>query len=194
MPNLNRSRICGPATKPSAAPMRPITGLNLLSDLAEYHPVLCGTVPIGVDVEGSDLDMIMEAHDVDRYKDEIERLYGGLEGFRIREKTVKGVPTVIAGFRYRSFDFELFAQPVPVEEQDAYRHMLVEHHVVETRPQIREDTPSKSSFRLNCKWKAAGVLISGRNLTIYIPEGIFGSTGCEQGQTRTKVGGAKPRV
>jgi len=116
-----------------------ITGLNLLSDLAEYHPVLCGTVPIGVDVEGSDLDMIMEAHDVDRYKDEIERLYGGLEGFRIREKTVKGVPTVIAGFRYRSFDFEQFAQPVPVEEQDAYRHMLVEHHVLETRPQIRED-------------------------------------------------------
>ena len=52
---------------------------------------------------------------------------------------MKGVPTVIAGFRYRSFDFELLAQPVPVEEQDAYRHMLVEHHVLETRPQIRED-------------------------------------------------------
>ena len=115
-----------------------ITELNLLSDLAGYHPVLCGTVPIGIDVEGSDLDIIMEAHDFARYKDEIERLYGKLEGFRIREKTVKGVPTV-AGFRYRSFNFELFAQPVPVEKQDAYRHMLVEHHVLEMRPHIREE-------------------------------------------------------
>jgi hypothetical protein len=116
-----------------------IAELNLFSDLAEYTPVLRGTVPIAIDVAGSDLDIIMEAHDFARYMDEIRERYGNLEGFRIKERTVKGVPTVIANFRFRSFDFELFAQPVPVEEQDAYRHMLIEDHVLKTHPHMRPE-------------------------------------------------------
>jgi hypothetical protein len=116
-----------------------LTELKLFRDLAEYTPVLCGTVPIAIDVAGSDLDIILKAHDFARYMDEIKRRYGNLEGFRIKERTVKGVPTVIANFRFRSFDFELFAQPVPVEEQDAYRHMLIEHYVLETHPHMRPE-------------------------------------------------------
>lgn len=116
-----------------------IAELNLFRDLAGYNPVLCGTVPIAIDVAGSDLDVIMEVHDFGRYMDEIKQRYGNLEGFRMRERTVKGVPSVIANFRFRSFDFELFAQPVPVEEQDAYRHMLIEHHVLKSHPHVRQE-------------------------------------------------------
>lgn len=116
-----------------------IAELNLFRDLAGYTPVLCGTVPIAIDVAGSDLDVIMEVHDFARYMDEIKRRYGNLEGFRMKESTVKGVPAVIANFRFRSFDFELFAQPVPVEEQDAYRHMLIEYHLLNTHPDMRQE-------------------------------------------------------
>jgi len=116
-----------------------IAELNLFHDLAVYTPVLCGTVPIAIDVAGSDLDIVMEVHDFARYKDEIKQRYGNLEGFRMKEKTVKGVPTVVANFRFRSFDFELFAQPVPVERQDAYRHMLIEDHVLNTHPHMRQE-------------------------------------------------------
>jgi hypothetical protein len=33
--------------------------LGILSDLARYNPTLCGTIPISIDVKGSDLDIIM---------------------------------------------------------------------------------------------------------------------------------------
>lgn len=76
-----------------------IAELNLFRDLAGYTPVLCGTVPIAIDVAGSDLDIIMEVHDFERYTEEIKQRYRKLEGFRMKEKTVKGVPTVIANVR-----------------------------------------------------------------------------------------------
>lgn len=36
---------------------------RIFSELASFTPVLCGTIPIEVDIEESDLDIIMEVHD-----------------------------------------------------------------------------------------------------------------------------------
>ncbi|WP_025686520.1 DUF4269 domain-containing protein [Paenibacillus maysiensis] len=116
-----------------------IKELNILKDFAKYTPVLCGTIPISVDIEGSDLDIIMEVREFGVYKDEIESLYGDLDGFGLTEVTVKGIPTVISNFRYGGFDLELFAQPVAVEKQNAYRHMIIEHHLLLTNLHVRQE-------------------------------------------------------
>jgi hypothetical protein len=116
-----------------------ITELNILNDLAKYTPVLCGTIPISIDVQGSDLDMIMEVHDFQFFKDEVRLLYGNLEGFVLTELTVRSIPTITSNFRFGGFDFELFAQPIAVEKQNAYRHMIIEHHLLVKIPQVREE-------------------------------------------------------
>ncbi|MBP3039969.1 DUF4269 domain-containing protein [Bacillaceae bacterium Marseille-Q3522] len=49
--------------------------LGIFSDLSRYTPVLCGTIPIELDVKGSDLDIIMEVLDFSMFKKEITSLY-----------------------------------------------------------------------------------------------------------------------
>ncbi|TYP72352.1 DUF4269 domain-containing protein [Paenibacillus methanolicus] len=115
-----------------------ITRLGLMDTLADCEPVLCGTIPIGIDVDGSDLDVIMEVRDADRFQSIVRRQYGHLSGFETAKLEVSGVPTVTANFRYDGFAFELFGQPVPAKLQNAYRHMMIEHRLMADRPGLKE--------------------------------------------------------
>lgn len=66
-----------------------ITNLGIMDSLAEYHPVLCGTIPIGIDIAGSDLDIIMEVSDFKRFTEKAEMLYGQEENFKIKRLFIR---------------------------------------------------------------------------------------------------------
>ncbi len=53
-----------------------IKNLRILENLIEYDPILCGTLPLGIDVEGSDLDIIMEVHQFVPFAEKVVALYG----------------------------------------------------------------------------------------------------------------------
>jgi len=42
-------------------------------------------------------------------------------------------------FEFGGFEFECFGQPVPVERQYAYRHMLAEHDLLVRYPKMRNE-------------------------------------------------------
>jgi len=114
-----------------------LEALDIVNRLSPYTPVLCGTIPIAIDVAGSDLDLIMEVHDFGAFSQQVISLYGNCEGFRIKETILQGIPTIKANFYFDGFPFELFGQPQPVGVQNAYRHMLVEHYLLTETPLMR---------------------------------------------------------
>lgn len=103
-----------------------IDRLGVMRDLAAYTPALAGTVPLDVDVETSDLDVICRAADLAEFGDLVRRLYGGLEGFALSRYRVRAVESVVSSFRHGGWGFEVFAQDVPVAEQWACLHLLAE--------------------------------------------------------------------
>ncbi|TNP07196.1 DUF4269 domain-containing protein [Bacillus pacificus] len=113
--------------------------LNIMEDLALYSPVLCGTIPIRIDTLQSDLDIVMEVHNFDVFEQEMRSLYGSYEGFKIKKKKIKNIESIKMNFKFEGFDFELFAQPKPVRNQNAYRLMIVEHMLLMQHPHIREE-------------------------------------------------------
>lgn len=113
--------------------------LNIFYDFPSYTPLLCGTIPLAIDVEGSDLDIIMEVQDFERFRHKVQSRYGQLDGFTLNEFAVQLIPTVLCNFTFESMDFEIFAQPIPVVKQNAYRHMIIEHHLLMTYPHIRDE-------------------------------------------------------
>ncbi|SET52512.1 protein of unknown function [Salinibacillus kushneri] len=115
-----------------------IKDLGILHDLSEFHPILCGTLPIGIDIERSDLDVIMEAYHLDAFEKKLRHLYGEKDHFIVKRNTIRGVPVVKANFYYKEFEFELFGQPEPVTEQNAYLHMIIEHAIMLEIPGIKE--------------------------------------------------------
>ncbi len=105
---------------------RALQALGLFDTLGAYTPVLAGTFPLGIDIPGSDLDIICEARDLAAFERTVIRAFGAQPGFRIARETIRGVESVIASFEYAGFPIEIFGQPRPVSEQNAVRHLRIE--------------------------------------------------------------------
>jgi Domain of unknown function (DUF4269) len=116
-----------------------ISNLGIMYNLSEYKPTLCGTFPLGIDIVGSDLDIIMDVVDFLPYEKKVETLYGDKENYRIKRLLIRGVSVVKANFNFKGFEFELFAQPQSVKEQYAYLHMVIEKSLLEKFPNIRAE-------------------------------------------------------
>ncbi len=101
--------------------------LRVIERLANYGPVLAGTVPLGIDVAGSDLDILCEVHDFARFEADLVAGFGRCDGFRVTapRRRMGGV-SMTASFDHGGFIIEMFGQPLPAERQSAYRHMVVE--------------------------------------------------------------------
>jgi hypothetical protein len=105
---------------------RVIIELDLFSVLADFQPALAGTFPLGIETPQSDLDILCFAQDLDRFAELVRNVYGDEDDFEVRQTEKNGLPTVICNFRVRNIPVELFAQPRPIEEQNAYRHLVAE--------------------------------------------------------------------
>lgn len=116
-----------------------IQSLGVFTDLARFSPMLCGTLPINIHVEDSDLDIIMEVENFDEFEEKVTRLYGNNRFFIIKRTTIRGNPVIKANFHYEDFEFELFGQNVPVTEQYAYLHMIIEKTLLEEQPSLRQE-------------------------------------------------------
>lgn len=117
---------------------RTITELNIMNDLEEYKPTLCGTIPIGVDIESSDLDIIMDVNNLDQFEIRLITLYSNTNNFMIKRKSIRGNEVVKANFFFNNFEFELFGQSLPVHEQHAYLHMIIEYELLQINPDLKK--------------------------------------------------------
>lgn len=107
--------------------------LKIFKKLATFDPVLTGTVPIEVDIPTSDLDIICQFQDEVRFKTCIESQYSTQPNFFIQKTRKQEQNTIIAYFRYQGYEIEIFGQPLPVHKQMAYRHMIKEYEILQSK-------------------------------------------------------------
>jgi hypothetical protein len=89
-----------------------------------------GTIPIDLDIPGSDLDIICATQDLDGFHRNIVTAYSSFREFHIQRKVLSNVPAVVARFLGEDFPIEIVGQPRPVREQPAFRHMVVEERLL----------------------------------------------------------------
>lgn len=108
-----------------------IDELRLWDHLKPYNPILVGTIPIGIDIASSDLDIICHVTDFARFERELKTRYSKLvSNFTCSSRTVNNVDRTVARFRYNGWEFEIFAQSLPSTKQNGYRHMIVEYKLL----------------------------------------------------------------
>ena len=100
--------------------------LELVAILHDYNPTFVGTLPLGIDVPGSDIDIICQVHEIAEFEKLVLKEFGHLMNFRIKKLRFTRLPSVVCQFEYKSFPIEIFGQPCPVERQHAFRHMQIE--------------------------------------------------------------------
>lgn len=104
---------------------------HILELLSAYSPVLAGTIPIAVDVPGSDLDILCSFTDSVVFKQTVTALFSDEANFSVSESEIYGHACVVANFNKGGYPIEIFAQAIPVREQMGYRHMVIEHWLLQ---------------------------------------------------------------
>lgn len=111
---------------------------GILHVLREFDARLAGTPPLGLDLPGSDIDVLCHAPDPIRFAALLWREWRDAPGFSLHQWTGAGRP-VIARFHAHGWEFEVFGQALPVEQQMGWRHFAVERRLLARgTPALRE--------------------------------------------------------
>jgi hypothetical protein len=105
---------------------------NIWRLLSQFNPVLAGTVPLGIDIASSDLDVLCEVPAVaqEAFSELLRAHFGARPGFRMAQRRIGGHATTVASFRYEAEEIEVFGQALPTAQQHGWRHLLVERAIL----------------------------------------------------------------
>lgn len=114
-----------------------LTKYKVFEKLSNFSPILAGTVPIEIDIDGSDLDIICEVDLIfeEDFLDEI--MFSKLIPFE-NMATVENIilndeKCIVISFMLEEFPIEIFAQNKPTTQQNAYLHMIAEHKILQEK-------------------------------------------------------------
>jgi len=108
---------------------RIIVSNEIMEKLAPYTPILVGTIPIEVDIDASDLDIICYIGNEEDFTNRLNSYFGHFNGFVIARIVALGA--IKANFYIGDFELEIFGQHIPTQKQYAYLHMLTEYQLLE---------------------------------------------------------------
>jgi hypothetical protein len=114
-----------------------LTKYKVFEKLSDFSPILAGTIPIGIDIDGSDLDIICE---VDfRFEEDFldEIMFSKLIPFE-NMATVENIilneeKCIVINFMLEEFPIEIFGQNKPTTQQNAYLHMIAEYKILQEK-------------------------------------------------------------
>jgi predicted metalloenzyme YecM len=104
---------------------------NILDKLKTYDATVVGTIPLDIDISSSDIDIICEANDLEKFALDMRAHFSNFSSFAIEEILVDRQPTIIVKFAHETIMYEIFAQAVPIRQQNAYLHMVIEALLLE---------------------------------------------------------------
>jgi len=102
----------------------------VFTKLCGFDPVLAGTIPIDIAIPSSDLDILCYYSNPLEFKAHLLAGFGHYEGFSL--SGLQEPRAIVANFRADEFEIEIFGQDIPTQQQRGYRHLLVEHYLLET--------------------------------------------------------------
>lgn len=110
-----------------------LTQNKVLETLSEFDPILAGTIPINIDIENSDLDIICYWKNKSEFVSKISSAFQNKMDFKIWETIINENESVVANFRIDDFEIEIFGQNIPSQSQNAYKHMIIEHEILKLK-------------------------------------------------------------
>ncbi|UOE47867.1 DUF4269 domain-containing protein [Mucilaginibacter sp. SMC90] len=104
---------------------------KILDSLKSYQPLLVGTIPINIDIPGSDLDIICHYKDEGNFELTLRKHFSSFPGFQISHSIINGLKTIICNFTIGTWPVEVFGQKLPTKQQNGYLHMIAEFRLLE---------------------------------------------------------------
>jgi len=103
---------------------------GILDLLAPFDPHVVGTLPLGIALPDSDIDIVCHAQDPDAAAELIWTAFCSIDGFALYRWSARGRP-LIAAFEADGWPFEIFVSPEPVADQAGWQHFVVEQQLLD---------------------------------------------------------------
>ncbi len=109
-----------------------LTAYRIFEKLKDYSPILSGTIPIEIDIEGSDLDIICEMKCHMEFESLLTDTFSEFN-IKVESLEINGDEAVVGNFILEEFPVEIFGQNKPAAKQNAYRHMIAEYSILQEK-------------------------------------------------------------
>jgi hypothetical protein len=103
---------------------------KVLEILKPYRPLVAGTFPLDINMENSDVDIILTNPDLNSLNQFLQSNFSLFSDFKSLLADVNGEPSLIVNFSIGDVPFELFAQKIESVQQKAYLHFQVEDRLL----------------------------------------------------------------
>ncbi|QUS42194.1 DUF4269 domain-containing protein [Tardiphaga alba] len=107
-----------------------IDRIGILDILAPFDPHVVGTLPLGIALPNSDIDIVCQASDPDVVANLLWTAFSSADDFTLYRWSARGRP-LIAKFKAESWPFEIFASTELVAEQSGWQHFVVERQLLD---------------------------------------------------------------
>lgn len=111
-----------------------IERLGLLANLCSFDPVVIGTLPLGIDLCSSDIDIACSCDAFDLFADVTTRQFESQDGFQVRHGIFQEHASIVVQFNAHGWDVDIFCQPIPTAKQWGVRHFRVEQRLLALSP------------------------------------------------------------
>ncbi len=106
---------------------------QLLSRFEKFSPLISGTIPLGIDTEKSDLDILFHVHDFEEFEQYVKSIFPDA-------KFYKHTDAWSANFQFKGLPVEFYASSCPPLQQNAHRHLRIEGRLLKLLgPKLRAD-------------------------------------------------------
>lgn len=104
--------------------------LDIFNTLKDFNPILVGTIPIQIDIDKSDLDIVCEVYDFVEFEELIVKSFNTFKDFKFYTTQSNCKKVFVANFMCGDFEIELYATSLSTVFHNGYRHMLIEHRLL----------------------------------------------------------------
>lgn len=101
--------------------------LDIFTRLHPFDARLAGTVPLDVDLPGSDLDILCAVQHPASFIEKVMTHYGAYPDFAVHHTAER----ILIRFTAHSFPIEIFAATIPTPHQRAWVHMMAEWYLLQ---------------------------------------------------------------
>ncbi|MCG6140312.1 DUF4269 domain-containing protein [Leptospira mtsangambouensis] len=106
---------------------RDLEDWKILKSLHGFKPTLAGTIPLDIDTDSSDVDILVKFNIPAHLQKICYAKFRNLPNYSFSEKTIALRATLICRFETKKFCYEIFGQSVEPTDQYAWIHMMVEN-------------------------------------------------------------------
>lgn len=109
---------------------------KLLEILKDHNPIIVGTIPIEIDIENSDVDIILETKNFESLKKLLIQNFLNYNDFKLR---ISGKNIIVCNFTIDRTPIEIYSENKVTDQQFSYLHMIKEYEILKSKgPDFKE--------------------------------------------------------